>query len=33
MSRVWITETATDGHHLVGHTKEYVQVLIDPEVN
>ena len=29
--RAWITETATDGVHLVGHTKGYVQVLIDPQ--
>eukprot|EP01102_Stenamoeba_stenopodia_P017821 TRINITY_DN6442_c0_g1_i4.p1 TRINITY_DN6442_c0_g1~~TRINITY_DN6442_c0_g1_i4.p1 ORF type:complete len:330 (-),score=71.31 TRINITY_DN6442_c0_g1_i4:24-1013(-) len=28
--RVWITEKATDGVNLVGHTKTYVQVLIDP---
>jgi len=28
--RVWITERATDGVNLVGHTKTYVQVLIDP---
>lgn len=29
--RVYITEMANDGHHLVGHTKCYTQVLIDPE--
>ena len=28
--RVWITETARDGKNLVGHTKGYVQVIIDP---
>ncbi|CAN6487070.1 unnamed protein product [Victoria cruziana] len=28
IERVWITETATDGLHLVGHTKGYVQVLV-----
>eukprot|EP01091_Cochliopodium_minus_P010002 TRINITY_DN2591_c0_g1_i1.p1 TRINITY_DN2591_c0_g1~~TRINITY_DN2591_c0_g1_i1.p1 ORF type:complete len:637 (+),score=189.52 TRINITY_DN2591_c0_g1_i1:48-1958(+) len=28
--RVWITETARDGTNLVGHTKGYVQVIIDP---
>ncbi|KAK9111769.1 hypothetical protein Scep_019288 [Stephania cephalantha] len=26
--RIWITEIATDGVHLVGHTKGYVQVLV-----
>ncbi|CAN8235404.1 unnamed protein product [Cochlearia groenlandica] len=26
--RIWITEIATDGVHLVGHTKGYIQVLI-----
>ncbi|XP_042390029.1 threonylcarbamoyladenosine tRNA methylthiotransferase-like [Zingiber officinale] len=26
--RIWITEIATDGVHLVGHTKEYIQVLV-----
>ncbi|XP_050379230.1 uncharacterized protein LOC126796448 [Argentina anserina] len=26
--RIWITEFATDGIHLVGHTKGYVQVLV-----
>ena len=24
--RVWVVDIATDGHHLVGHTKNYVQV-------
>uniref|UniRef100_A0A7S1PI37 Threonylcarbamoyladenosine tRNA methylthiotransferase n=1 Tax=Percolomonas cosmopolitus TaxID=63605 RepID=A0A7S1PI37_9EUKA len=28
--RVWITEVARDGHHLAGHTKCYVQCLVDP---
>jgi len=28
--RVWITEMATDTVHFVGHTKSYVQVLLDP---
>ncbi|MBA0624210.1 hypothetical protein Godav_009605 [Gossypium davidsonii] len=28
LERIWITEIATDGIHLVGHTKGYVQVLI-----
>ncbi|KAK6937996.1 Methylthiotransferase, N-terminal [Dillenia turbinata] len=28
VERIWITEIATDGVHLVGHTKGYVQVLI-----
>ncbi|XP_057973271.1 uncharacterized protein LOC131161488 isoform X2 [Malania oleifera] len=28
MERIWITEIATDGIHLVGHTKGYVQVLV-----
>ncbi|XP_002969909.2 threonylcarbamoyladenosine tRNA methylthiotransferase [Selaginella moellendorffii] len=26
--RVWVTDTAADGIHLVGHTKSYVQVLL-----
>ncbi|KAL0664863.1 hypothetical protein Bca4012_101701 [Brassica carinata] len=26
--RIWITEIATDGVHLVGHTKGYIQVLV-----
>ncbi|XP_074574562.1 uncharacterized protein LOC141831010 [Curcuma longa] len=26
--RIWITEIASDGVHLVGHTKEYIQVLV-----
>ena len=29
--RVWISDTAADGVSLVGHTKDYVQVLIAPE--
>ncbi|KAF9670608.1 hypothetical protein SADUNF_Sadunf13G0086600 [Salix dunnii] len=28
VERIWITDIATDGVHLVGHTKAYVQVLI-----
>uniref|UniRef100_A0A1D1YPZ1 Threonylcarbamoyladenosine tRNA methylthiotransferase n=1 Tax=Anthurium amnicola TaxID=1678845 RepID=A0A1D1YPZ1_9ARAE len=28
IQRIWITEIATDGIHLVGHTKGYVQVLV-----
>ncbi|XP_059630944.1 uncharacterized protein LOC132273866 [Cornus florida] len=28
VERIWITEIATDGFHLVGHTKGYVQVLV-----
>ncbi|KAG0470972.1 hypothetical protein HPP92_015518 [Vanilla planifolia] len=28
IERIWITEIAADGIHLVGHTKGYVQVLI-----
>ncbi|KAL5558273.1 hypothetical protein UlMin_034484 [Ulmus minor] len=28
VERIWITEFATDGVHLVGHTKGYVQVLV-----
>ncbi|KAF3944968.1 hypothetical protein ACB098_01G122800 [Castanea mollissima] len=28
LERIWITEIATDGIHLVGHTKGYVQVLV-----
>ncbi|KAF2297370.1 hypothetical protein GH714_022003 [Hevea brasiliensis] len=28
VERIWITEIATDGIHLVGHTKAYVQVLV-----
>ncbi|XP_073003334.1 uncharacterized protein [Typha latifolia] len=32
VERIWITEIATDGVHLVGHTKGYIQVLmIAPE--
>ncbi|CAA0827795.1 Methylthiotransferase [Striga hermonthica] len=29
IERIWITEVATDGTHLVGHTKGYIQVLVD----
>lgn len=28
IERIWITEIATDGKHLVGHTKGYMQVLV-----
>ncbi|CAA3019831.1 threonylcarbamoyladenosine tRNA methylthiotransferase [Olea europaea subsp. europaea] len=28
VERIWITEIATDGTHLVGHTKGYIQVLV-----
>eukprot|EP01018_Ginkgo_biloba_P012060 Gb_19405 [translate_table: standard] len=28
IERVWITDSASDGIHLVGHTKSYVQVLL-----
>lgn len=28
IERIWITEIATDGNHLVGHTKGYMQVLV-----
>lgn len=28
VERIWITDTASDGIHLVGHTKSYVQVLV-----
>ncbi|KAK3006424.1 hypothetical protein RJ639_017149 [Escallonia herrerae] len=28
VEQIWITEIATDGSHLVGHTKGYVQVLV-----
>ncbi|XP_043710947.1 threonylcarbamoyladenosine tRNA methylthiotransferase [Telopea speciosissima] len=28
VEKIWITEIATDGVHLVGHTKGYVQVLV-----
>ncbi|XP_007020083.2 PREDICTED: threonylcarbamoyladenosine tRNA methylthiotransferase [Theobroma cacao] len=28
VERIWITEVAADGIHLVGHTKGYVQVLV-----
>ncbi|KAK9713706.1 hypothetical protein RND81_06G045900 [Saponaria officinalis] len=29
IERIWITDVATDGVHLVGHTKGYIQVLVD----
>ncbi|XP_010244836.1 PREDICTED: threonylcarbamoyladenosine tRNA methylthiotransferase isoform X1 [Nelumbo nucifera] len=29
VEKIWITEIATDGIHLVGHTKGYVQVLVN----
>ncbi|KAL4183326.1 hypothetical protein AMTRI_Chr11g97630 [Amborella trichopoda] len=28
IEKIWITETATDGIYLVGHTKGYIQVLV-----
>ncbi|KAJ1388575.1 TRAM domain [Sesbania bispinosa] len=28
VERIWITDVATDGVHLVGHTKGYIQVLV-----
>ncbi|KAL1564816.1 tRNA (N(6)-L-threonylcarbamoyladenosine(37)-C(2))-methylthiotransferase [Salvia divinorum] len=28
IERIWITDIATDGSHLVGHTKGYIQVLV-----
>ncbi|KAL6512117.1 hypothetical protein OROGR_021714 [Orobanche gracilis] len=28
IERIWITEVATDGSHLVGHTNGYIQVLV-----
>ncbi|RAL54970.1 hypothetical protein DM860_013666 [Cuscuta australis] len=28
IERIWITDIATDGIHLVGHTKGYIQVLV-----
>uniref|UniRef100_A0A0D9W544 Threonylcarbamoyladenosine tRNA methylthiotransferase n=1 Tax=Leersia perrieri TaxID=77586 RepID=A0A0D9W544_9ORYZ len=28
VEKIWITEIATDGVHLVGHTKGYIQVLV-----
>ncbi|PON85053.1 MiaB-like tRNA modifying enzyme, archaeal-type [Trema orientale] len=28
VERIWITDIATDGVHLVGHTKGYIQVLV-----
>jgi len=30
VQRVCVTDTAADGHHLVAHTKSYVQVLVLP---
>eukprot|EP00879_Flechtneria_rotunda_P024701 GHRR01026207.1.p1 GENE.GHRR01026207.1~~GHRR01026207.1.p1 ORF type:complete len:329 (+),score=138.88 GHRR01026207.1:664-1650(+) len=27
---VWVTDTASDGYHLTGHTKNYTQVLLEP---
>ncbi|XP_074273336.1 uncharacterized protein LOC141596953 [Silene latifolia] len=29
IERIWITDVASDGIHLVGHTKGYIQVLVD----
>ncbi|XP_054813015.1 uncharacterized protein LOC129313715 isoform X2 [Prosopis cineraria] len=29
VERIWITDVASDGIHLVGHTKGYIQVLVD----
>lgn len=29
IERIWITDIATDSIHLVGHTKGYIQVLVD----
>lgn len=29
IERIWITDVASDGTHLVGHTKGYIQVLVD----
>lgn len=29
--RVWITETAHDGHNLCGHTQNYTQVIVPPK--
>lgn len=31
VERVWVTDVASDGVHLVGHTKSYVQVLLPDE--
>lgn len=28
---VWVMDTAADGHHLVGHSKSYTQVLLPPQ--
>ncbi|KAL1534147.1 tRNA (N(6)-L-threonylcarbamoyladenosine(37)-C(2))-methylthiotransferase [Salvia divinorum] len=28
IERIWITDIATNGNHLVGHTKGYIQVLV-----
>ena len=28
VKRVWVVDVATDGKHLVGHTKNYVQVIV-----
>ncbi|XP_078434444.1 methylthiotransferase [Wolffia australiana] len=33
VERIWITEVASDGVHLVGHTKGYVQVLVIAPAN
>ncbi|KAK9824274.1 hypothetical protein WJX72_009107 [[Myrmecia] bisecta] len=30
VQRVWVVDTAADGHHLVAHTKSYDQVLLEP---
>lgn len=30
VQQIWVTEVATDGHNLVGHTSNYAQVLVDP---
>lgn len=27
---IWVTDVAHDKHHLIGHTKQFVQVLLDP---
>ena len=27
---MWLTDVAHDKHHLIGHTKQFVQVLVDP---
>ncbi|GAQ84969.1 Hypothetical protein KFL_002150050 [Klebsormidium nitens] len=31
VERVWVTDTATDGHKLVAHTKNYIQVLLEAQ--